>query len=184
MIWQDKGDIMADSHFIETYTGIKFHYLNPSPGEICIEDIAHALSLICRFGGHCHQFYSVAEHSIRVSDCLPQELKLMGLLHDAAEAYISDLPRPIKNDLKGFQDLEEIIEDVIDGKYGLYYDFRVKDADHKLLATEARDLKMNMDGWAKLPEPLVEIILPQPSWYVEQDFLKRFEELNVNMAVS
>ena len=82
--------------WIQTMSGVIFYPLDPRPEEIRIEDIAHALSHQCRFAGHCREFYSVAEHSVRVSRELPQEFMLWGLLHDASEAYLVDLPRPIK----------------------------------------------------------------------------------------
>jgi len=82
--------------WILTYTGKRFDTLNPKPEDICIEDIAHALSMICRFGGHCRQFYSVAQHCLLVSCNLPVEAELWGLMHDAAEAYVGDVVTPIK----------------------------------------------------------------------------------------
>ncbi|MEM4379972.1 MAG: hypothetical protein QXL01_04720, partial [Thermoplasmatales archaeon] len=80
--------------WIETYSGKKFDYLAQS--ELDIEDIAHALSNLCRFNGHTRVFYSVAEHSVNVSSMVPPELKIAALLHDAAEAYIGDVPSPLK----------------------------------------------------------------------------------------
>jgi len=99
---------MPDYNFITTYTGKKFHYLNPSLGEVDIIDIAHHLSLKCRFIGACKQFYSVAEHCVRVSYILSPELQLSGLLHDATEAYIPDIPRPIKIHF-GLRVVEDVI---------------------------------------------------------------------------
>src|ERR1035437_9925269 len=87
---------MAPDGSITTYSGIRFWPLQPNPADIRIEDIAHALSNQCRFGGHAREFYSVAEHSVRVSQlCLPEDA-LSGLLHDASETYLVDLPRPLK----------------------------------------------------------------------------------------
>lgn len=83
--------------WIQTYTGRQFWPLDPRPEDVCIEDIAHALSLQCRFAGHCKRFYSVAEHSVRVSWVVPEEHALIGLLHDASEAYLQDFVRPLKN---------------------------------------------------------------------------------------
>ena len=80
---------------MSTYTGKKFFPFDPRPEQICIEDIAHGLSMLCRFSGQCPYFYSVAEHSIYVVHCLPDNLQLEGLLHDASEAYLADLPRPV-----------------------------------------------------------------------------------------
>jgi len=86
--------------WILTFTGKEFHPLNPSPAEVCIEDIAHALSLQCRYTGQCKRFYSVAEHSVQVAMAMPREnsaLVLAALLHDASEAYLPDLARPVKH---------------------------------------------------------------------------------------
>src|ERR1019366_6268112 len=80
---------------IRTYTGILFDFEEPEASPIRIEDIAHALSLLCRFAGHCKEFYSVAEHSVRVSYACPEEHALWGLMHDASEAYCVDVPRPL-----------------------------------------------------------------------------------------
>src|SRR5580704_6503205 len=82
--------------YLSTYTGKKFFPYDPRPEQICIEDIAHGLSMLCRFVGQCRFFFSVAEHSIAVARLLPTNLKLFGLLHDASEAYLADLPRPVK----------------------------------------------------------------------------------------
>ena len=83
---------LRNGSWLQTYTGIQFWPLDPRPEEIDIQDIAHALSLLCRFNGHCQRFYSVAEHSVHVSTILAPEFGLWGLLHDAAEAYLSDIP--------------------------------------------------------------------------------------------
>jgi len=170
-------------HWITTYTGKKFHFLNPQPEEIDIVDIAHALSLTCRFGGQCREFYSVAEHSIRVAEIVPQEYKLCAILHDASEAYLPDLPRPEKASLPKFKHMENVILRAIFDKFvpsgivmaGMH---EVKHADNILLATEARDLMANMDDWAPLPEPLPDIITPYvSSEYAEFKFLQQFELL-------
>lgn len=83
-------------HWIQTYTGKAFDYLNVTPESIDILDIAHALSRIPRFLGHTEQFFSVAQHSVNVSHTVPAGFALEALLHDAPEAYISDLPTPMK----------------------------------------------------------------------------------------
>lgn len=87
---------MANSGYILTYSGRWINPLDPSPDDIVIEDIAAALSKICRFTGHVRSFYSVAEHSCRVADAASTENTLWGLLHDAGEAYIGDIARPVK----------------------------------------------------------------------------------------
>ena len=101
---------MAD--YITTYTGILFYPTDPDPEGIRIEDIAHALSFLCRGNGHVSTFWSVAEHCIlcareAAARDLPDRLVLACLLHDAGECYLSDVPRPFKQDLPGYKELEE-----------------------------------------------------------------------------
>lgn len=164
-------------HWITTYTGKKFHFLDPQADEIDIVDIAHALSLTCRFGGQCKRFYSVAEHSIRMAEIIPEEYRLLALLHDASEAYIPDLPRPEKAELPEFKKMEVNILRAIWAKF-LPNQYRVgliiKEADNILLATEARDLMANMDDWALLPPPLAKKIEPLTSQQAERIFTHRF----------
>ena len=109
------------SSWIQTYTGVKFFPLDPNPQDVKIEDIAHALSNVCRFAGQCHSHYSVALHSVCVSKLLEEvygsdkvELCLLGLLHDAPEAYFGDIPRPVKHNVPGFKEIEEALMDVIE----------------------------------------------------------------------
>lgn len=163
-----------DENFIETYTGKKFHYLDPKPEEIDIIDIAHALSLKCRFNGHVREFYSVAEHCIRVANIVPKRLRLGALLHDAAEAYMPDVPRPIKIHF-GLREFEDVIQNMIDEKFGMSSrSLRIKEADDILIATEARDLMPNMDGWMELPKPLEQKIVPMLPKVAELSFLRLF----------
>ena len=95
--------------WIQTVSGKKFPLLTPDTEAIDIQDIAHALSMICRFNGHCISFYSVAEHSVHVSRLVAPNLALWGLLHDAAEAYLGDVPTPLKGHLGGFRDREKTL---------------------------------------------------------------------------
>lgn len=97
-----KGDWM------QTFTGQKFWPADPRAEEIDIHDIAHALSLQCRYAGHCLRFYSVAEHCVLLANAVPEQ-KLWALLHDASEAYLVDVPRPTKPSLTGYAELENAI---------------------------------------------------------------------------
>ena len=163
-----------EEEFMTTYIGIKFHYRNPVPDEVCIEDIAHHLSLLCRFTGACKVFYSVAEHSVRVAELVPPRLKLSALLHDAAEAYTNDIASPVKYSHK-LDETEKAIMDVIITKYHITPDdVVVEEADHVLVATEARDLMHNTDDWRKLPEPLTDKIFPWEPSDAEASFLTYF----------
>lgn len=105
---------------------------------ICIEDIAHALSLQCRFSGHIPEFYSVAQHSVLVSKLVPQTLKLQALLHDASEAYLVDIPRPIKKGLNNYNLLEHKLMLAIAAKFRFKYplDIAVVAMDDEMLQFE------------------------------------------------
>lgn len=103
---------IAATPFIETRFGTKFPFLNPSVDDIDVKDIAFSLANQCRFNGHV-PFFSVAEHSVAVAARLPPHLQLAGLLHDAAEAYLSDIPSPIKAYLPDYQEMEERVQKVI-----------------------------------------------------------------------
>ena len=97
---------------IGTFSGKRLHPLDPRPEEITIEDIAHGLANTCRYGGQCQFYYSVGTHSLYVSRELADhgpEMQLYGLFHDAAEAYITDIPRPLKRELDGYDGIEQDI---------------------------------------------------------------------------
>lgn len=129
--------------WMQTFTGEQFWPVDPLPEEICIEDIAHSLSLQCRFGGHCLRFYSVAEHSVLVSRALPEPFKLWGLMHDAAEAYVLDVVRPLKPYLPGYREIEARVMNAICRRFGLspVMPPEVKLADNRILLAE-RDQNM------------------------------------------
>lgn len=104
---------------IRTYSG---HYLNvfePDPAKIDIHDIAHALAHQCRFAGHTKRHYSVAQHSVWVSRCvLAPENELAALLHDASEAYLCDIPKPIKLRMPDYNKIEATLMEAIAAKFG------------------------------------------------------------------
>jgi phage pi2 protein 07 len=99
--------------YIRTYHGLEFDFVDPKPEQVCIEDIAHALSNICRFTGHTPNHYSVAEHSILVSYYVEPQNRLLALLHDASEAYLGDVASPLKQLLPEYKKLEEKVANVI-----------------------------------------------------------------------
>lgn len=127
---------------ILTYSGRMLDVLTPDPEDINPIDIAHALSNLCRFTGHTRHFYSVAQHSVLVASLLPRELRFMGLMHDAAEAYVADMSKPIKNLLGNYRELEASVWKAICIRFDLPIDLpdAVKRADTLALGMEKRDL--------------------------------------------
>ena len=155
-----------------------------------IDEIAHALSNICRFGGHVPIFYSVAQHSVHVSECL-EEMKeepgrqLTGLLHDAAEAYLGDMIRPLKYSgfFDGFKTLEQLWERAIEDALNIELSplpSVVKIADDRLLITERRDLLVSGPevAWSERSySPWEKKIVPLEPVAARRLFLGRFAEL-------
>lgn len=139
-------------NWIKTFTGGKFYVLDPMPDEVHIEDIAHALSNQCRFGGHVKEFYSVAEHCYNVSVIAPKHFKLDGLLHDASEAYLVDIPKPIKRmvNLDGYRAIEAHVQQCVDWKYGTFHS-NVKAQDNQMLAIEIGALMKNPEDYSVAP---------------------------------
>lgn len=123
---------------MQTSLGKQFWPLDPHPGEVHIEDIAGALSKLCRYGGQCLRFYSVAEHCVHVANAAPHELKLVALLHDASEAYLSDIIRPIKPFLSNYLEIEANLERAIAQRFCLPHPWpaEVKRIDTAILADE------------------------------------------------
>ena len=110
------------SNYITTYTRKHFDPVNPDPALICIEDIAHALPMICRGNGHVSSFWSVGEHCIlcakeAAARRYSNRLVLAALLHDASECYMSDVPRPLKQNMKKYKEYENNLLDVIYAKF-------------------------------------------------------------------
>lgn len=211
-------------NWIETYTGSLFYPLDPRDDEIDIRDIAHSLSLQCRFNGHCSEFYSVAQHSLLVVKHLESQdltlsttgkdkkkqrffsanvkcsdidvLLLRALLHDAAEAYICDVPRPLKIMLSAVQEADKLNTHAIYKKYNctidyilkwFHYNFdnlgdleiseMIKQADNAILAAEVRDLGLQKhEKWCDF-EPSPVAVIPMSPKQAEQAFLDKFYEL-------
>lgn len=143
--------------WIETYSGQKVIFPFPEPESIKIQDIAHGLSQICRFSGQCSHFYSVAQHSLNMAielhkrGCGPR-LQLLGLIHDATEAYVGDIPSPIKQLIPAYQEIEKRLQKAI--WTGLHITPPVqwekdiiKRTDELLLGYEAQNLMVCRDSW-------------------------------------
>ena len=126
--------------YITTYTGLRFHFLEPEPDQICVEDIAHALAHTVRFTGAVQRFYSVAEHSVFVALWTPVEHRVAALLHDAAEAYFGDCARPLKYlpQMAGYRELIGRTEAVIAAKFGFPHPLPpiVKEIDGRIILDE------------------------------------------------
>lgn len=166
--------------WIQTYTGRAFHPFDPKPSEVCIEDIAHALANTCRFNGHTREFYSVAQHSVLVSSVVPREHALAGLLHDAAEAYVGDIVRPIKRLFPAFAEVEATVHAAIAKHFGISAEIPtcVHEADNRVLMTEKRDLLVaGLKQWNETAAPLVQRIHPIGPEHAERLFLEIFELL-------
>jgi len=176
---------MTKAHVMQTYTGRQFDPLGISEGNVAIEDIAHALALTNRYGGHTRYPYSVAQHSLWVARTLPLELQLWGLLHDAAEAYLGDVISPIKHQLLPFVAIEERAMQVIAAKFGLPWrePVAVRLADLAVGAAECRFFGIAVNaGREQEPAELASMHCQERNWRdVEQQFLTTFIQLKKAM---
>lgn len=184
--WSDTADdvegINRQGDFMQVYNGTKFWPLSPKAEEVDIIDLAHSLSMQCRYNGHCKRFYSVAEHSVLIARWLLQEsgpeIALWGLLHDASEAYLADVPRPLKPHLSGYKTMEARVMTTVCDAYGLPYDMpaEVHEADTRIIADELVNMKP-MDWHKNYDNPLG---VPMMYWTPEEakeEFLNTFSNL-------
>ncbi|NIF20606.1 HD family hydrolase [Candidatus Pantoea multigeneris] len=169
--------------WITTNSSKHFDFINPTADMVSIDDIACALSNICRFTGHLDNFYSVAQHSVIASEIVPAKFALEALLHDASEAYCNDISAPLKALLPDYRNIEDRVDQVIREKYSLPHPAMspaVKYADLVMLATERRDFYLD-DGtpWPMLEgiEPLQFIIIPLNPMQARVRFIQRFKQL-------
>jgi len=157
---------------IHTFSGIAFDLLNPQHEMVLIEDIIHSLALINRFNGAAKFPYSVAQHSLYVAGLLPDELKLHGLLHDAAEAYVGDMVSPLKKIMPAYKEVEARISKVVSDVFGLSYPepLEVKKADLAVLSAEREQvLHPSYGPWYKnFPLP-ADIHIEEMSWIHVKD---------------
>lgn len=172
---------MATGPTIMLQSGVWFDILDPGSCAFTIEDIAHGLAHTCRYAGQCRDFYSVAEHSLHVSNVCG-EGKLEALLHDAAEAFIGDVTRPLKQLLPEYKRIEKAVERAVVERFGLMMPApaEIKEADLRVLAAEqAQIMAPSTSEWAQTsgvyPAPIrVEFMPPKAA---KRAFLKRYVEL-------
>lgn len=179
--------------WMQTFTGRRFYPLDPRPEDIDPIDIAHALSMLCRYAGHVKKFYSVAEHCVHMSRAVPQEFALEALLHDATEAYVVDVPRPLKIHLPDFQAVEARVAVVIAQRFGhqklvpsgeglaIVESPEVKDADMRIVLDE-RDALLSPTSYRWVMENAAPLGAPIEGWLparAEAEYLHRLEELGV-----
>jgi hypothetical protein len=176
-----------DEPVICTAGGRRFNLHEPSADDVALEDIAHALAMTPRFGGHCTEFLSVAQHSILVADLVHEQqpgarAQQVALLHDASEAYLVDMPAPIKRFLPDFKKIEDRVQAVIFEAFGLS-DLAaelkpvIKAADILALQWEQRDFGPYGE-WltvAELDYPVIEALEPGAARVA---FLARFESVS------
>lgn len=175
--------------YLKTYSGLKLDPVHPEEKDICIRDIAHALSLVCRGNGQTTHFYSVGQHCLNCereafARGYDKRIRLACLLHDAAEAYMSDLIRPIKVMMPEYSVMESRLLNVIFNKYGLS---ELSEEEWKLVK-EIDDVLLEVDLAELLKEPAPERgyrclkwpdISFRPFTEVEEAYIKKAEELGV-----
>lgn len=170
---------------IQLVSGGYLDLICPRPEDIHIEDVAHGLSNICRFGGHTQEFLSIAQHSVFVSKLVPPEIALVGLLHDSQEFCLGDSITPLKALLPEYRKIEKRFEKVIAFKFGYTFEdlALVKPADLIALVTEKRDFCASHPdddvNWAKYAhiKPHPDKLISMPPAVAKKAFLARFYEI-------
>lgn len=169
--------------YVSTFLGNRFYPLEPCIDCVDIEDIAHGLAYQCRFNGQTQEFYSVAQHSLIVASLVPTDLRLAALLHDAAEAYLGDMVKPLKVLLPAFAAIEDQVTAIIADTFEIdFSDYGpIKRADLIALATEKRDLMPHSaERWSYLDgiRPLAQPIVPMQPGEAKRAFLREFARLD------
>jgi hypothetical protein len=172
---------------IITFTGRQVDPFNLQPEDVNIVDIAHSLSQQNRYGGHTFKPYSVGAHCIIMENTFTdkfeqREMGLDALMHDASEAYITDIPRPIKERIPMIEEIEANILYVIYQKYGIKHFLEVQSYDHAMVYGEIEHLKMLNEIEDRIPTNM-KITNLQPST-IRQKFLNRFEILTDGKFIS
>jgi hypothetical protein len=178
----------APGPYLQTVSGRFVNPFDPDPSALDADDIARALANLCRFGGHCRVFYSVAQHSVIVSELVEQrggdaEDVFAALMHDASEAYLGDMPHPLKHRSPlgaAFKAAEEHLEQALRDRFRIKPDVpEIKRADRALLATERHAFSAESWHWPEL-EGVEPLDLELRAWSpadAERAFARRYAEL-------
>lgn len=183
-----------DDQWISLLSGARFNYNKPEESDVTIDDIASALSNVCRFSGHLPRFYSVAQHLVNTSRIVSPENAFTALMHDTAEAFTNDLPTPLKWTLPIFKELETKIESAMGQKFGFEFPYppEIKEADTLMLMLEKYYVKECNDEWPNYEQYTREYVEPYrqmvdlDSWQprrAKREFLERFMELSNNVGL-
>jgi 5'-deoxynucleotidase YfbR-like HD superfamily hydrolase len=182
-------DVKLDDQWISLLSGTTFNYNKPEESDVTIEDIASALSNVCRFSGHLPRFYSVAQHLVNTSHIVSKPNRFTALMHDTAEAFTNDIPTPLKWALPVFKELEVSIESAMGKRFGFEYPYpaEVKEADTIMLMLEKYYVKDCNDHWPQYEkydrmyvEPYRHLVDIEHSWQpvrAKREFLERYYEL-------
>lgn len=174
-----------DEQWIGLLSGAKMNYNYPEESDVTLDDLASALSNICRFSGHLPKFYSVAQHLVNTSRIVPAEFAFDALMHDTAEAFTNDLPTPLKWSLPIFKELETRIEAAMAERFNFQFPYPpdVKTADTIMLLLEKKYVKLDERDWPAYRDIEFEHmkdrvdLKPWQPQRAKREFLERFEEL-------
>ena len=178
------GDVFPEPRrgdWLQLYSGKRFWPTDPHAEDVEIDDIAHSLSMQCRYAGHCVKFYSVAEHSVHIADWLyvkgfTSDQVIAGLLHDATEAYLVDVPRPVKPFLPGYKEAEAAVWQAVATRFELPVEMPaiVKEVYSRIIGDERANMRHCAADWYATGEPLgIELQYWSPA-EAEARFLDRF----------
>jgi hypothetical protein len=181
--------VSSKDNWIALLSGARFNYNQPDKSDVTIDDIASALSNVCRFSGHLPCFYSVAQHLVNASRIVSSEFAFTALMHDTAEAFTNDLPTPLKWEFPIFKELEAKIESVMGSKFGFMYPYpaEIKTADTIMLILEKYYVKGDTSVWPGYEQWTPEAVEPYRNlvdlkgWQpcrAKREFLERYKELS------
>lgn len=172
--------VLPDKALVTTASGLELDLLNPSPADIRIEDIAHQLAQQPRFAGATKIFWSVAQHSMFVAQSCPENDRLWGLLHDAAEAYLSDIVSPVKKYMHDYIVTEGVVMRAICSRFGLSWPAPtiIKRIDSEICELEKSALLKSKTLDRRTRKGFYELHWKE----VAEKFLEMFEEYKVESA--